>query len=99
MRSEEARIGAKVMVGKAGLGSEWQGLAGTITGKWGNPQYLALDVLLEDGRTQLFWHHELEEIAEGAAHGTMGAVPSEGEERAKRSERLRNGRGSPYAPG
>jgi hypothetical protein len=23
-------------------------------------------VLLDDGRTQLFWHHELEEIAEGA---------------------------------
>ena len=43
MRSEEARIGAKVMVGEAGLGSEWRGLAGTITGKWGNPEYLALD--------------------------------------------------------
>jgi hypothetical protein len=39
---------------------------GTITGKWGNPEYLALDVLLDDGRTLLFWHHELEEIAEGA---------------------------------
>jgi hypothetical protein len=24
--------------------------------------YLALDVLLDDGGTQLFWHHELEEI-------------------------------------
>ena len=67
MRSEEARIGAKVMVGEeVGLRSEWRGLAGTITGKWGNPKYLALDVLLDDGRTLLFWHHELEEIAEGA---------------------------------
>ena len=37
MRSEEARIGAKVMVGEAGLGSEWQGLAGTIIGKWAIP--------------------------------------------------------------
>ena len=62
MRSEEARIGAKVMVGEAGLSSEWRGLAGTITGKWGNPQYLALDVLLDDGRTLLFWHYELEQI-------------------------------------
>ena len=35
---------------------------GTVRAKWGNPEYLALDVLLEDGRTQLFWHHELEEI-------------------------------------
>jgi len=28
----------------------------------GNPEYVALDVLLKDGRTQLFWYHELEEI-------------------------------------
>jgi hypothetical protein len=43
------------------------GLVGTITGKWGNPEYLALDVLLDDGRTLLFWHYELEQIdASGA---------------------------------
>jgi hypothetical protein len=67
MRSEEARIGAKVMVGESGLRSEWGGLAGTIIGKWGNPEYLALDVLLDDGRTLLFWHYELEQIdASGA---------------------------------
>ena len=62
MRSEEARIGTKVMVGEAGLGSQSRGLAGTIIGKWGHPEYLALDVLLDDGRTQLFWHYELEQI-------------------------------------
>jgi len=63
MRSEEARIGAMVRVGEeSGLGSEWRGLTGTITGKWGNPKYLALDVLLDDGRTLLFWHYELEQI-------------------------------------
>ena len=50
----------------SGLHSEWRGLTDTVSGKWGHPKYLALDVLLEDGRTQLFWHHELEEIAEGA---------------------------------
>ena len=67
MRSEEARIGTKVMVDEAWHGSEWRGLAGTIIGKWGNPEYLALDVLLDDGRTQLFWHHELDGIdARGA---------------------------------
>jgi hypothetical protein len=32
-------------------------------------------------------------------NGTVGTVPSGGEERATRSERLRDGRGSPYAPG
>ena len=68
MRSQEARIGTKVMVGEeSGLGSECRGLAGTIIGKWGNPEYLALEVLLDDGRTLLFWHHELDEIdARGA---------------------------------
>jgi hypothetical protein len=66
MRSEDAQIGAKVRVGYSGLHSEWRGLTGTVSGKWGYPEYLALDVRLEDGRTQLFWHHELEEIAEGA---------------------------------
>jgi hypothetical protein len=62
-------IGARVRVGESGLRSEWRGLTGTISGRWGNPEYLALDVVLEDGRTQLFWHHELEEIGEGAWAG------------------------------
>ena len=63
MRSEEARIGARVRVSESGRSAEWQGLTGTISGKWGNPEYLALDVQLDEGRTQLFWHHELEEIS------------------------------------
>jgi hypothetical protein len=54
------------MVADSGWRSEWRGLTGTISRRWGNPEYLALDVVLEDGRTQLFWHHELEEIAESA---------------------------------
>jgi hypothetical protein len=62
MRSEQARIGARVRVSKSGPRSEWRGLTGTVSGKWGNPEYLALDVLLDEGRTQLFWYHELEEI-------------------------------------
>jgi hypothetical protein len=60
MRSEQAQIGARVDY--SGVHSEWRGLTGTVSGKWGSPAYLALDVLLDDGRTQLFWHHELEEI-------------------------------------
>jgi hypothetical protein len=66
MRSEQTQIGAKVRVGYSGRCLEWRGLTGTVSRKWGNPEYLALDVLLEDGRTLLFWHHELEEIAQGA---------------------------------
>ena len=65
--SEEALIGARVRVGESLLKSEHRGRVGTITGRWGNPNYVALDVLLDDGgSTQLFWHHELEEH-DGAA--------------------------------
>jgi hypothetical protein len=56
MRSEQAQIGARVRVGYSGVHSEWQGLTGSVSGKWGNLEYLALDVLLDDGRMQLFWH-------------------------------------------
>ena len=62
MRSEQARIGAKVTVGESGLRSEWRGLTGRISGMWGHPEYLALDVHMEDGSSQLFWHYELEEV-------------------------------------
>jgi hypothetical protein len=62
VRSEQARIGARVRVGESGLRPEWRGLTGTIRGRWGLPEYVALDVRLEDGRSRLFWHHELERV-------------------------------------
>jgi hypothetical protein len=43
-----------------------RGRLGTIEKRWGDPTYVALDVLLEDGTKQLFWHHELEELAKRA---------------------------------
>ena len=66
MLSEEALVGTRVRVRDSLLRADLRGLEGTITRRWGHPEYVALDVLLGDGRTQLFWHHELEEIAQGA---------------------------------
>jgi hypothetical protein len=71
MRAEEARIGESVRVrGEGGLPSELRGLLGTVSGTWANPwggpEDLVLEVRLYDGRTRLFWHHELEGVAEGA---------------------------------
>ena len=63
MRSEQARIGVRVRVGESGLRPEWRGLMGRISARWGHPEYLALDVLMEDGRSSLFWHHELEDAS------------------------------------
>ena len=67
MRSEEARIGKRVSVREVTRQSPiLSASVGTIKKRWGDPSYTALDVLLDDGTQQLFWHHELEEIAERA---------------------------------
>jgi hypothetical protein len=64
--SEEALVGTRVRVRDSLPRADVRGLEGTITGRWRSPDYVALDVLLDDGRTQLFWHHELEEAGGGA---------------------------------
>ena len=64
MISEETSIGARVRVGESRLRSELRGLTGKMIGRWGHPEYLALDVRMEDGSSSLFWHHELEEVPE-----------------------------------
>jgi hypothetical protein len=64
---EEARVGKRVRV-REGT-HRYPPLSvtvGTIEKRWGNSSYVALDVLLDDGSRQLFWFHELEEIAERA---------------------------------
>ena len=64
MKSEEARLGMRVRV-KNGYGKpELRGMTGTVVQSFGHPDYVALDVWLEDGRLELFWHHELEETEE-----------------------------------
>jgi hypothetical protein len=62
MTSEEARIGRRVRIGEDHRKTVWRGREGTIAKRWGDPAYAALDVMLDDGSQQLFWHHELEEV-------------------------------------
>jgi hypothetical protein len=62
MLPEEAQIGKRVRIRQEHRGQALRGMVGTIEKGWGNPEYIALDVLLDDGRSELFWHHELEEI-------------------------------------
>jgi len=44
------------------LRADLRGREGTILRRLGSPDYVALDVLLDDGGQELFWHHELDEI-------------------------------------
>jgi hypothetical protein len=41
---------------------ELEGLLGTIKNCFGDAEYPALDVQLEDGRLELFWVHQVEKI-------------------------------------
>jgi hypothetical protein len=67
VRSEEALIGKRVRVREvARTWSSMPASVGTIKQRWGDPSYTALDVLLDDGTQELFWHHELEEISQRA---------------------------------
>ena len=59
MESREARIGTSVGV-LDGAKRAGKGSVGIIEWTYGHPDYLALDVLFEDGSVELYWYHELQ---------------------------------------
>ena len=60
MQPHEALIGMRVRVLESDRRAELRGMFRTIEHRFGGPKYLALDVLLDDGRLELFWAHGLE---------------------------------------
>jgi len=42
-------------------------MCGTVQHLWGQPEYAAVDVLLEDGRSELFWLTDLSVVDEDIA--------------------------------
>ena len=65
MESHEATPGMLVRVKRDNRRPEFNGMVGVIKQRFGDPNYAALDVRLEDGRLVLFWYHQLERV-EGA---------------------------------
>ncbi len=63
MESYEARPGTAVRVKESYRRPELEGMGGIVEHCWGSPDYLALDVRLEDGRSELFWFHQLDTAA------------------------------------
>ena len=66
MELEVAQVGTRVRVQLDYREPQRQGSVGTIKKRYGVPDYTAFDVLLPDGRTKLFWEHQLEEVREPA---------------------------------
>jgi hypothetical protein len=67
VQSHEARPGTAVRVKEGYRRPELAGMGGTVEQCWGSPDYLALDVRLEDGRSELFWFHQLDTAAPASA--------------------------------
>jgi len=68
VKLREARAGITIRVNEKHWKSRFGGMLGTVEHRWrwGHPDYPALDVRLEDGRSELFWFHELEKVQEEA---------------------------------
>jgi hypothetical protein len=63
LQSHEVRTGITVRVQEGQWKSKYDGMRGTVEHKWGHPEHPALDVRLEDGRLELFWFYELDEVS------------------------------------
>jgi len=57
MELQEARSGTVVRVKEGHRKTDLVGMRGTVRECWGHPDYLAMDIELEDGRSELLWFH------------------------------------------
>jgi len=68
MELEGARVGMRVWVQLDYRKPHRQGALGTIKKHYGIPDYTAFEVLFPDGKSELFWEHQLEEAKELSPH-------------------------------
>ena len=61
MESHEVRLGMAVRVREDRRRPDLEGLQGTVQRTFGAPEYLAVDVWLEDGHLELFWFYQLDQ--------------------------------------
>jgi hypothetical protein len=55
LQADEARRGTVVRVIDGHSKSQFAGMRGTVQGLWRQLEHVVVDVLLEDGRRELFW--------------------------------------------
>jgi hypothetical protein len=64
LQAYEARRGKVVQVRNGHWKDEFAGMRGTIQERWGDSEHAAVEVLLVDGRSELFWLPDLSEVDE-----------------------------------
>jgi hypothetical protein len=60
---EQAHVGMKVKVREDHRISELRGIVSKVAGSYGGEEFMVLDVHFPDGRYQLFWPGDLEDVA------------------------------------
>ena len=61
MIAKQARVGKEVKVPGDRYEPELRGVVGSVLRCYGEPEYMALEVIPKEGRSRIFWHHEVEE--------------------------------------
>jgi hypothetical protein len=61
------RVGARVRVREHHRIAARRGMVGTIVGRYGGEEHVAIDVRCSDGEHRLFWPCDLEEILSPSA--------------------------------
>lgn len=62
IEAHEARKGTAVRVREDHWKTEFSGKLGTVRDRWGDSDHAAVDVLMEDGRLELFWLPSLDVV-------------------------------------
>jgi hypothetical protein len=74
MELQEARSGTVVRVKEGYRKTDLVGKRGTVRKCWGHPDYLAVDIELEDGRSELLWVHQLDVLEESDGPSGMNRL-------------------------
>ena len=67
MQSHGARPGTVVRGREGHRRTDFAGMLGTVQKCWGQSEHAAVDVLMEDGRLELFWLRNLDAVEEDIA--------------------------------
>jgi hypothetical protein len=62
VRYEQVRVGKRVRARGDRRGPGFRGVVGSVLRCYGEPEYMAVEVIAKDGRSRLFWHHEVDEV-------------------------------------
>ena len=62
MRSQDVQLGMLVRVSQLHRKLDYRGKTGVVEQRYGNIGYAAFDIQFQDGRSELFWHHEFDEV-------------------------------------